>query len=322
MLVVDNTTAPVEARGAVMAIGNFDGVHRGHEQVIGQALALAGKAQAPSGVLTFEPHPRDVFRPEDPPFRLTLASAKTRQIANLGIDIHVIAPFSRDFSSQSPDQFVQQILVDGLAIRHAVVGYDFHYGHKRQGSVETLRQAAEQYGFGLTVVAEVADEGGGPLSSSAARKALQDGQPRLAAQILGRPWEIEGVVQKGDQRGRTLGYPTANLSVGRHLHPAFGIYAVEASIGTDGTSSPEWGPWLPGVANFGIRPMYKSEEPLLETYLFDFDQDIYGQTIRVRFVDHLRPEMSFPSVDELIKQIDRDAAAARAVLAKNDWQIA
>ncbi|MEO1249174.1 MAG: bifunctional riboflavin kinase/FAD synthetase [Pseudomonadota bacterium] len=323
MLIVEDGAAPADARGAAMAIGNFDGVHRGHQQVIGLALQLARARGVPAGVLSFEPHPVQLFRPEDAPFRLTLRQAKARQLAELGVDVHVVIPFTAAFSAQSPECFVQDVLVDRLAISHAIVGYDFHYGHKRQGNAETLEQAAGQFGFGFSVLDEVADEGGGPISSSAVREALRTGQPREAAHILGRPWEVESTVQLGDQRGRTLGYPTANMVLGDQLRPAYGIYAVEASIaatnGQGNKTEPDWGPWLPGVANFGIRPMYRSQEPLMETHLFDFDRDIYGQRMRVRLIDHLRLEKAFASVDELVAQMDRDAQKARAVLADHEW---
>lgn len=318
MDIVKGVAAPVEARGAVMAIGNFDGVHIGHQQVIGLAKQLAKTKNCRSGVLSFEPHPVQVFRPDTDPFRLTPQAARTRRLAEIGVDIHVIVPFSREFAAKTPEQFVQEILVDGLAISHVVVGHDFHYGHDRLGTIETLQQAAIQNGFGLSVLDEVADEGGGPISSSAARAALKAANPREAATILGRPWEIESVVQYGDQRGRELGYPTANMVLGDHLRPAFGIYAVETAIASADDPN-DWGPWLPGVANLGIRPMYRSEEPLLEVFLFDFDQDIYDRTLRVRLIEHLRPEMAFDSVDELIAQMDRDSEKSKAILADHEW---
>ena len=325
MIIVEDRAAPADARGAAMAIGNFDGVHRGHRQVIGLALELAKAKGVPAGVLSFEPHPVQIFKPDEPPFRLTLRQARARQLADMGVDVHVILPFSREFSAQSPDSFVRKILVDRLAISHAIVGYDFHYGHKRQGTPETLEAAAAEHGFGFSVLDEVADEGGGPISSSAVRQALRNGQPREAAHILGRPWELESIVQPGEQRGRTLGFPTANMVLGDQLQPAYGIYAVEASIAqkadsVGGTSAePIWGSWLQGVANFGIRPMYRSQEPLLETFLFDFDRDIYGYRMRVRLIDRLRAEMTFASVDDLVIQMDRDTQKARAVLADHEW---
>ena len=318
MLVVDGWDAPAEARGGVLAIGNFDGVHRGHQQVIGLALQLARAKGAPAGVLTFEPHPVQLFRPEAAPFRLSPRGAKTRHIAALGADFLAIAPFTQDFSAKTADTFIEEVLVGGLAISHAVVGYDFHYGHARRGDTESLRAAADAHGFELSILDEVADEGGGPVSSSAVRVALTGGNPREAAHIMGRPWEIESVVQRGDQRGRTLGYPTANMHLGEHLRPTFGVYAVESAIAEE-DSGDEWGPWLPGVANIGIRPMYRSEEPLLEVFLFDFDQDIYDRRMRVRLIEHLRPEMTFDSVDALIRQMDKDAEKARAILADHEW---
>lgn len=318
MLIVEGVAAPAEARGAVMAIGNFDGVHRGHQQVVGLALQLARSRGAPAGVLSFEPHPVQVFRPEAAPFRLTPKAARARYLAELGVDVHIVAPFSQEFAAKTADQFVSDVLVKGLGISHAVVGYDFHYGHARQGTVQSLELAAREHGFGLNILDEVADEGGGPFSSSAARVALTSANPRTAAHILGRPWEIEGTVQQGDQRGRELGYPTANMVLGEHLRPAFGVYAVETAIASpDGPE--DWGPWLPGVANLGIRPMYRSEEPLLEVFLFDFDKDIYGRRLRVRLIDHLRPEMAFDSVEKLIIQMDRDTQKAQAILADHEW---
>lgn len=301
---------PAEERDAVVALGNFDGVHRGHQTVIGTAQRLAAELGAPSAVVTFEPHPRSVFRPDDPPFRLTPFRVKTRHIEALGVDQLIVCHFDDGFRHKTAQAFVDEILVGGLGVRHVVCGYDFLFGHKRSGDPAFLLQAGRAQGFGVTEVGPVSDEQGGVYSSTRVRDALTAGRPREAAHVLGHPWEIEGRVVHGDQRGRTIGFPTANIELGEYLRPAFGVYAVRAGIDRAGETV-----WLPGVANLGARPTVDGTVARLEAHLFDVDLDLYDLHLRVQMIDFLRPEMKFPSFDALKDQIVQDAAAARTVLA-------
>jgi len=320
MRIYRHADLPPEDRGAVVAIGNFDGVHRGHQMVIREAAAVAREEGAKLAVLSFEPHPRRIFRPDDPPFRLTPFRLRARLLAELGIDIHVVLHFDEAFSRISAESFVEDILARGLATRHVAIGYDFCFGHERRGNAESLLGFGRQWGFGVTVVTQAADETGGTYSSSRIRELLSDGRPREAATLLGRPWEIAGRVEAGDRRGRQLGYPTANLRLDDFLRPAYGVYAVRAALDEDAETGDGTGvvpapAWIDGVANLGVRPMWESAEPLLEAHLFDFAGDLYGRHLRVQIVERLRGERRFDSVEALIAQMDRDSRAARAALA-------
>ncbi len=299
-----------EERGAVVALGNFDGVHRGHQTVIGTAQRLAGDFGAPSAVLTFEPHPRSVFRPDDPPFRLTPFRVKARHVEALGVDQLIVCHFDDGLLHKTAQAFVEEVLVAGLGVRHVVCGYDFLFGHKRGGNPAFLAEAGRRHGFGVTEIGPVSDPGGGVYSSTRARDALTAGRPREAAHVLGSPWEIEGRVMHGDKRGRTIGFPTANLELDAYLRPAFGVYAVRAGV--------DRGPatlWHKGVANLGARPTVGGSVERLEVHLFDMSEDLYGQHLRVQLIEFLRPEQKFASFDALKDQIRRDADAARAALA-------
>ncbi len=302
---------PDDARGTVVAIGNFDGVHRGHQEVIAEAAAVARVMEAPLAAMAFEPHPRRYFKPDDAPFRLTPEGPRTRLLAEHGVDLHYLPSFDAGFAGQSAHAFVEHVLVKQLGARHVTVGYDFHYGRGRQGNAESLLTDGRRYGFGVTVVTQAADETGGIYSSSRIREALKAAQPQHAAEALGRPFEIEGPVLKGDQRGRLLGYPTANIDLNDYQQPAFGVYAVRCAVAED--DPPQW---RDGVANLGIRPMFEVDRPLLEAHLFDFDGDLYGRVLRVQLVAYLRTEIRFRSIDELIAQMNDDSAAARAILSQ------
>lgn len=305
------TDLPAEVRGAVVALGNFDGVHRGHQTVIGKAQEIAGSLDVPSAVLTFEPHPRSVFRPDDPPFRLSPFRVKARHIEALGVDALFVSHFDEGFLHKSAEAFIDQVLVAGLGVRHVVCGYDFLFGHRRGGTPALLAEVGARIGFGVTEVGPVVDPDGGIYSSTRVREALVAGRPREAAQLLGCPWEIEGRVQHGDKRGRTIGFPTANLELDEYLRPAFGVYAVRAGVDHGSTTV-----WHRGVANLGARPTVGGTVERLEVHLFDFAEDLYGRHLRVQLVDFLRPERKFASFDELKDQIARDAAAARDSLAE------
>ena len=295
---------PPEARGATVALGNFDGVHLGHASVI--RAAHAARPDAPLAVLTFEPHPREVFRPDDPPFRLTLSAERADALAALGVDILYELSFNHDFSLMTADDFVAKVLHDGLGARHLVSGQDFAFGHRRGGNTEFLAGRAESLGMGLTLVPPVTDAQG-PLSSTRIRRALQDGYPERATSELGRPWAIRGMVMHGDKRGRTIGFPTANVPLGRHLEPARGVYAVTVRL-ADGSVRK-------GVANIGRRPTVNAgAESRLEVNLFDFSGDLYDQDITVALHAYIRAEVRFPGLDALKAQIAADAAEARLLL--------
>lgn len=311
------TGLPPEARGAVVVLGNFDGVHRGHRALIAKAHAVAETTGAAIGVVTFEPHPRQVFRPDDPPFRLTPMHIKTRLLAEAGVDLLFVLTFDADFAAQSADTFVDDILAGGLGISHAIAGHDFRFGKGRAGDADFLTAAGARHGFGVTIVDPQAHETGTVFSASEVRRSLEAGDPLRAAEILGRPWEIEGRVVKGDQRGRTLGYPTANIDMADFLRPAYGVYAIRAAVDQAEAARAGGAPlaWINGVANLGIRPMWRTDRPMLEAHLFDFSGDLYGKHLRVQMVGFLRGEMRFDGVDPLIEQMNRDSANARAILA-------
>jgi riboflavin kinase / FMN adenylyltransferase len=300
-------------RGSVVAIGNFDGVHLGHQIVIGRSGEIARGLGARLAVLTFEPHPFQVFHPEAPPFRLTPFRAKARHIEALGVDLLFVLPFDLEFSKVAADDFVRKLIVESLAARHAVVGYDFHFGHKRGGTPEVLRQLGERWGFGVSVVAPLEAPGGTVYSSTRIRQQLAEGRTRQAAQLLGRSFEIEGRVEVGDRRGRTIDFPTANLRLGDYLRPAGGVYAVRVEIEEDSPLR-----WRDGVANLGTRPTVGGTDLRLEAHLFDFAGDLYGKHLRVALIEHLRPERKFGGLAELKAQIAADAAQARAILAAEE----
>ncbi len=302
------------ARGAVLAMGNFDGLHRGHAALIGEARDRARAAAMPAGVLTFEPHPRGVFMPDSEPFRLTPFRVKEREIARLGVELLFVQHFDLAFARKSAESFVQDILLDAVGVTHIVVGHDCTFGNRRRGTPEMLRAAGAAHGFGVTVVEPVRDADAAAYSSTHIRELLRAGKPREAADQLGRCWEIDGRVMVGDRRGRTIGFPTVNLGLGEYLRPAFGVYAVRVS--GDGADDPFAGRAIDGVANIGLRPTIGTPEPRLEAHLFDIDADLYGRHLRVSLVDFIRPERKFAGIEALKAQIAEDAARARAILAE------
>ncbi len=295
---------PDALRGATVALGNFDGVHLGHAHVL--RLAHGARPGARLAVLTFEPHPREHFRPDDPPFRLTLAAERQAALAALGVQVLYELPFDDAFSWLTAEEFVGGVLHDGIGAAHLTCGPDFAFGHRRGGDVGFLAARAETLGIGLTVAPPLL-EGGAPISSTRIRRLLQDAYPERAARELGRPWAVRGEVTHGDARGRTIGYPTANVPLGRHLEPARGVYAVTARL-PDGTQ-------VPGVANIGRRPtVAEGAISRVEAHLFDWSGDLYGTDIAVALHGFLRAERKFGSFEELRGQIVTDAAQARAVL--------
>ena len=300
----DWRAVPEAARGATVALGNFDGVHLGHAHVL--RAAHAARPGAKLAVLSFEPHPRELFRPEDPPFRLTLPEERAAALAALGVQTLYELPFDGAFSALTAEQFVQDVLHHGVGAAHLACGADFAFGHRRGGDAAFLAARAEALGMGLTLVPKLTDAQG-PISSTRIRRLLQDGYPERAAADLGRPWAVRGPVSHGDKRGRTIGFPTANVPLGRHLEPARGVYAVQVRMPDGGA--------VPGVANIGRRPtVHDGTESRLEAHLFDYDGDLYGQEIGVALLSFIRAERKFESFAALREQIAQDAMAARTVL--------
>ena len=300
---------PPGLRGAVYALGNFDGVHRGHQQVIGRAAKVAEELGVPLGVLVFEPHPQQFFFPERPFFRLTPFRAKARLLERMGVNVLAALPFDERMSKMLAPEFVMDVLVNGLHAVHVVAGYDFRFGKGRGGDAAALRYMGEMEGFGTDIVDEVKN-GGVTFSSTRIRELLGAGDPRGAAELLGHWWTVETHIQQGDQRGRTIGFPTANLPLEDHVEPALGVYAVRVEI-EDG---PHKGLYN-GVANVGRRPTFNKQDVLLEAHIFDFAGDIYGAHAAVSFIEFIRPERKFDGLDSLKAQIAMDSERAREILA-------
>ena len=297
---------PDSLRGGVVAVGNFDGVHRGHQALLAHARADADRLAVPAVALTFEPHPRTFFRPEAPVFRLTAVDAKARLLAALGIDGLVVATFDKAFAATAAEDFVTAVLRDRLALKAAVVGFDFHFGKGRSGTPDMLRQAGARLGFAVAVVTPVGEADGTLFASTDIRQALAEGDIARANRLLGYRWFVIGAVVAGERRGRQLGYPTANLHV-PDCGLAHGIYAVRVRT-PDGAEHD-------GVASYGRRPTFDNGSPLLEVHLFGFAGDLYGKTLAVSFLAWLRPEKKFASFDALIAAMNDDSAAAKAVQA-------
>ncbi len=303
-----NLALPEGLRGGVVAIGNFDGVHRGHQAVLGRALEEAQRRGAPALVLTFEPHPRKVFRPDVPLFVLTPPPMKARLLGELGFAAVVEQAFTREFADQSAESFVDSILVGNLGIGHAVTGFDFHFGKDRQGGPAYLMEAGARHGFGVTLVDAFRDEGACIVSSSRIRALLAEGGSPEAAGLLGYRFTVQGEVIGGQQLGRTLGFPTANMRLPPETALKEGIYAVRLRR-ADGSLHD-------GVASFGRRPtVHEDGAPLLETFVFDFSDSLYGEVCAVSFFGYLRGEVKFDGLDALVAQMKRDEAEARALLA-------
>lgn len=300
------TDVPPEDRGASAAIGNFDGVHRGHQAVID--LARGRGPDAPVGVLTFEPHPREFFAPDAPPFRLMNAEAKAHRLEKMGVDLLFQIPFDAELAGLEAQDFAREVIVSGLGLSHVVVGEDFCFGKGRKGTAQDLVRFGQDMGFDVTL-AKLLENNGGAVSSTAIRQALSDGRPRDAANMLGHWHRIEGAVINGDRRGRDLGFPTANMSIAGLHPPRFGVYAVLVDV----LSGPHAGSYH-GAASIGVRPMFGKTVPNCETYIFDFAGDLYGTHLSVGLVDYLRPEQKFDSLDDLITQMGRDCAKARDIL--------
>lgn len=298
---------PPGLTGGFVAVGNFDGMHRGHVALLEETRREAAAAGVPAVVLTFEPHPRTVFNPQSPVFRLTPLPAKARLLMALGFDGLVVAAFDRAFARLEPSAFVSDVLIGRLGVKAAVVGYNFHFGKARAGTPAMLAEFGGRFGFAVTLVPEISGEGGHKVSSSAIRESLAAGNIAGANRDLGYRWFVTGIVVAGDRRGRELGYPTANLALGDDCRLRHGIYAV--------TLQRPGGARLDGVASFGRRPTFGEGPPLLEVHAFDFSGDLYGEEVAVTFRDWIRPELKFSSADELVSAMADDSARARDILA-------
>lgn len=304
------TNIPQDCQGASVAMGNFDGVHLGHQSVIALARAAGATHNAPLGIITFEPHPRQFFAPNAPAFRLMSGETRAHQIAKMGVECLFEIPFNKALSSLSARAFAQQVLHDGLNIKHVVIGADFRFGKGREGDADILCEFGDEMGFDVTIAPLVSDDQSN-YSSSAIREALSDGRPEDAARILGHWHRIDGIVEHGEKRGRELGFPTANISINDLHLPKIGVYATIFDI-LDG---PHKGTYH-GAASLGVRPMFGINKPNLETYIFDFDEDIYDCAVSVALVDFQREEENFDGIDTLVAQIKKDCEQARATLEK------
>ncbi len=298
---------PETAKGYSVALGNFDGLHLGHRAVIDAARAAGGKL----GVATFEPPPRAYFRPNDPAFRIFRPTRRNQRLLEIGAEAVFELPFNGKMAAMTDEVFARDVLVDGLGVSHVAVGFDFRFGRGRMGDAARLSSLGRAMGFGVTIVEEIVSLGQ-KASSTAIREALIAGEPDRAAEILGQLWVADGVVEAGEKRGRTIGFPTANLHLGELIHPKHGVYAVRVRI--DGETE-----WRDGVANFGRTPTTGLRDPLLETFIFDYEGGLYGKHVEVALVDFLRPELKFDQIDDMVQQMKRDCEDAKASLAKSQY---
>jgi riboflavin kinase / FMN adenylyltransferase len=296
---------PDELRGGVVALGNFDGFHLGHQAVAGEAIKQAKAAGRPAIIATFDPHPVRFFAPQAPWFRLTTLDQRQRLFENAGADAMLVFEFDASLAATTAEDFIVKLLVERLGISAVVTGEDFTFGNRRGGNIEVLRELGAAHGLGSTAMGPVVDDGG-VISSSRIREALQAGDCETATRLLTRPFAVEGVVQHGDKNGRLLGFPTANIDMGHYLRPRYGIYAVKGRL-PDGRV-------LNGAANLGIRPSFDPPKELLEPHFFDFSEDLYGQNIEVEFHAFIRGEAKFDSMDALVAQMAKDCDEARAIL--------
>lgn len=294
---------PDSARGYSVALGNFDGAHAGHRAVIEGAIA----AGSPLGVATFEPPPRQFFRPDDPPFRIYRPARRNARLAELGAQAVYELPFNADMAAMTDEDFAREVLKNGIGAAHVTVGFDFRFGRGRMGDAGRLASLGRALGFGVTVIEKI-EALGAKASSTAIREALIAGEPEKAAEILGHDWIVDGTVEHGEKRGRTIGFPTANLHLGELIHPRHGVYAVRVRLAGEQA-------WRGGVANFGRTPTTGIRDPLLETFIFDFEGDIYGQQLEVALVRFLRPELKFDVLDDMVTQMHKDVETAQRHLA-------
>jgi len=309
---VDNI--PDDCKKSVVVLGNFDGFHKGHQKVIGTAGKVAQELKTTLSVLSMEPHPRIFFNPSQKEFRLNSFRTKAHLLENFSVDQFIILPFDKSLSSMQAEEFVSEILIAQIAAAHVIVGYDYCFGAGRKGNVELLRKLSKEMGFGLTVVDKVMEDDH-LYSSSNIREALEDGKVREAADQLGHWWHVEGHVRRGDQRGRTINFPTANLLLDGYIEPKYGVYAVRVII-ENGASKGVWD----AIANVGRRPTFDKKDVLLECHIFDFNHDIYESVIKVEFVEFIRPELKFDGLEQLRNQIEKDCDHARTRLNEKENQ--
>ncbi|MGS1018291.1 bifunctional riboflavin kinase/FAD synthetase [Allosphingosinicella humi] len=300
------SAVPAHLRGGIVALGNFDGFHLGHQAVVGRAIARAKAEGRPALVATFDPHPVRFFKPDLPPFRLTTLDQRQRLFGAAGADAMLVFHFDAELAAVTAEDFVIDRLIGRIGAAGVVTGEDFTFGNRRGGNIAVLRQLGAEHGLSVDTVAPVLD-GGEPVSSSRIREALEAGDCETATRLLTRPFAIEGVVEHGDKRGRAIGYPTANINLANYQRPHYGIYAVRGRL-PDGRT-------LDGAANLGIRPSFHPPKELLEPYFFDFSGDLYGQTIEVQLISFIRPEAKFDGLDALTRQMEQDCAEARRRLA-------
>lgn len=316
IIVRDRDEVPLPARGGVVAIGNFDGVHRGHKALIAQALEEARKLAAPAGVIVFEPHPSAFFRPEEPHFRLTPLPEKLRLVAGLGLDFAVVLDFNAELAGMSAGEFIDEIMVARLGVSHVVVGYDFCFGKKRSGTADTMRDAGREAGFTTSIVSQQAEDGE-VFSSTAIRLHLAQGDVAGAARLLGHWWRVSGSVTRGNQIGRQLGFPTVNIELPAGTALKHGIYAVRVILVKDGSqkvAGSDAEQVLEGAAYYGGRPSVDDGPPRLEVFILDFDGDLYGQDIAVEFVGFVRDDKRFEGLEAMTAQIAKDCDKARQIL--------
>ena len=299
-----HTHVPPDARGAVVAIGNFDGVHRGHRALIAEAVSRAKASNRAPAVMVFEPHPREFFQPDEQQFRITPVTRKLHLFQALGVKIAFVEPFNAQLAGMTAQEFIERVLVAGLGVAHVVIGYDFYFGKKRGGNPEFMAHAGEEMGFGVTIMPPVA-EAGEVFSSSGVRLHLAQGDVKGAAHMLGDHWRVGGKVVGGAKRGTGMGYPTANVPMPKGTTLGHGIYAVRAHV--DGKSHD-------AAAYLGTRPTFDDGKPVLEVFLLDFDGDLYGHEMEVEFIDFIRPDRKFDSAEQLVAQMNADVAKVRAVL--------
>jgi len=304
-IITDYNNCPEVAKGAVIALGNFDGIHKGHQAIIRKTVQLAKDLNKPSAVMTFEPHPVSLFKPDTDNFRLTTFAKKAELIAALGVDYIFSVDFTRDFSKITAHDFVQNILVNSLKVSHVVIGYDFIFGYKRGGTSRLLQEMAEKYAYGFTQVMAVGRDDN-VYSSTKIRSALQDGDLEAAKDMLGHYFCLSGNVIKGEGRGRTIGFPTVNVNCGDLLRPKKGVYAVKLKIENDDKI-------YDAVANIGVKPTFGGADETVEVHIFDFDRDIYSSNVEIIFIGYIRPEQKFSGVGELVEQINKDCIKAKEI---------
>lgn len=301
-IINDYNKRPDTAKGSVIALGNFDGVHKGHVELINTAVKIAKDNNRPSAVMTFEPHPINVFKPEIANYRLTSKEQKASLLEDLGIDYLYAVNFTKEFASITAKEFIEVILLEKLCSTHIVTGDDFIFGHNKGGDADMLEKYSKTHGFGYSKIEAVGDSD--RFSSTRARKALKSGDLNEVSSILDRNYTLSGIIVKGENRGKSIGFPTINIDMGEYLRPKQGVYAVRATIQGDGRT-------FRGVANLGVKPTFNGSEEILEVHIFDFDSDVYGKTVQIEFLSYIREERKFKDAEELVVQIKKDCIAAK-----------